>query len=288
MKAAYRNVMDSNEHSLRVSFFQDNEFPASWHFHPQYELTYIVSSSGMRYVGDSIHNFSKGDFVLVGTNLPHSWKTVGLQTSKVEAVIIQWNEDLLGKDWMQKPEFYTIKKMLELSARGIKFPVNTAFKMEERLMDLVDLPPFEKLMRFVELLNELSSKKEYTLLSSSSFKTNITTEDSDRISIIQGYVKNNVQSKIQLSEVASLVGLTEVSFCRYFKKVHNKTFVTFLNEFRIALACQLLSEKDHTVSEIGYQCGFNSISLFHRLFLRFIKLTPLEYRNSYKSIELLI
>ena len=146
----------------------------------------------MRYVGDSIHNFGKGDFVLVGTNLPHSWKTVGAQTSKVEAVIIQWNEDLLGNNWMQKPEFYTIKKMLELSARGIKFPVNAAVKMEERLMDLVDLPPFEKLMRFVELLNELSSKKEYTLLSSASFKTNITTEDSDRISIIQAYVKNNV------------------------------------------------------------------------------------------------
>ncbi|MBP6182912.1 helix-turn-helix domain-containing protein [Flavobacterium sp.] len=50
------------------------------------------------------------------------------------------------------------------------------------------------------------------------------------------------------------------------------------------MACQLLIEKDHTVSEIGYQCGFNSISLFHRLFNRFIKLTPLEYRNSYKSI----
>ena len=179
MKAEYRNVMDNNEHSLRVSFFQDNEFPASWHVHPQYELTYIVGSSGMRYVGDSIHNFGKGDFVLVGTNLPHSWKTVGLQTSKVEAVIIQWNEDLLGKDWMQKPEFYTIKKMLELSARGIKFPVKTAVKIEERLLALIDLPPFEKLMRFVELLNELSSKKEYTLLSSPSFKTNITTEDSE-------------------------------------------------------------------------------------------------------------
>ena len=249
MKATYRNVMNSNEHSLRVSFFQDNEFPASWHFHPQYELTYIVSSSGMRYVGDSIHNFSKGDFVLVGTNLPHSWKTVGVQTSKVEAVIIQWNEDLLGNDWMQKPEFYAIKKMLELAARGIKFSINSAVKEEGRLMKLVDLPPFEKLIGFVELLNELSIKKEYTLLSSPSFKTNITTEDSDRMSLIQGYVKNNVQSKIQLSEVASLVGLTEVSFCRYFKKVHNKTFVTFLNEFRIALACQLLIEKDLTVSD---------------------------------------
>ncbi len=284
MKAAYRDVMNANEHSLRVSVFQDIEFPASWHFHPQYELTYIISSSGMRYIGDSIHNFREGDLVLVGANLPHSWKTVGVQTSQVQAVIIQWNENLLGHDWLQKPEFFAIKKMLELSSRGIKFPSAMAVQMEERMIALAGLPPFEKLLRFLELLNELSAKKEYNLLSSSSFKSNITTEDSDRISVIQAYVKNNIQSKIQLSEVAGLVGLTEVSFCRYFKKVHNKTFVTFLNEFRIALACQLLIEKELTVSEIGYQCGFNSISLFHRLFLRFIKRTPLEFRNSYKSI----
>ncbi len=284
MKAAYRNVMERNEQSLRVSLFQDNEFPASWHFHPQYELTYIIDSSGMRYIGDSVHNFREGDFVLVGANLPHSWKTVGVQTSMVQAVIIQWNENLLGDDWLLKPEFYKIKKMLELSARGIQFSGKTAARLKENIIALTVLPPFEKLMRFLELLNELSSKKEYSLLSSAGFKTNITTQDSDRISVIQSYVKNNIQTKIQLSEVAGLVGLTEVSFCRYFKKVHNKTFVTFLNEFRIAMACQLLIEKEFTVSEIGYQCGFNSISLFHRLFVRFIKMTPLEYRNSYKSI----
>lgn len=151
MKAVYRDVMNANEHSLRVSVFQDTEFPASWHFHPQYELTYIISSSGMRYIGDSIHNFREGDLVLVGANLPHSWKTVGAQTSQVQAVIIQWNENLLGDDWLQKPEFYAIKKMLELSSRGIKFPSATAVQMEERMMALAGLPPFEKLLRFLKL-----------------------------------------------------------------------------------------------------------------------------------------
>ena len=284
MKAEYRNVLQDKEQSLRVFVFEDKEFPAAWHSHPQYELTFIVSSSGMRYIGDSIHNFSAGDFVLVGANLPHSWKTVGEQNSPVIAVISQFSEELLGNNWLEKAEFYSIKKLLLQSARGIKFSANTIGELEEKLLLLPSLPPFEKLISLINILNVLSKKKDYTLLSSSSFSANITKEDSKRIGIIQTYVKNHVQSKITIEEVAGLIGLTEVSFCRYFKRVHNKSFITFLNEYKIALACKLLIETDQTVSEIGYECGFNSISLLHRLFNRFIKMTPLEYRNSYHSI----
>lgn len=285
MKAEYRNVLSENKESLRVVIFEDREFPAAWHFHPQYELTYIISSSGMRYVGDSVSIFGAGDLVLVGANLPHSWKTVGEQTARVKAVIIQWNEDLLGANWILKTEFSSIGKMLRLAARGLKFPAATAAKFEAAIISLSKLPAFERMLGFLQILQGLSKQKDYLLLSSSSFNTNITTQDSDRISVIQAYVKNNIHAKITVGDVASLIGLTEVSFCRYFRKVHNKTFITFLNEYRIALACKMLVETDHTVSEIGYECGFYSISLFHRLFYRLIHCTPLEYRRSYQSIS---
>lgn len=284
MRAEYRNVLTDSTASLLVFVFNDKEFPAAWHFHPQFELTYIESSSGMRYIGDSIHNFSPGDMVLVGANLPHSWKTVGEQKTNVKAVITQFSEELLGNNWLEKPEFHHIKKMLQLASRGIKFSEKTASELSNRLLELPNTPPFEKLMSLLDILQTLSKEQDYTLLSSENFIPAITKEDSNRISIIQAYVKNNVQSRITIKEVADLLGLTGVSFCRYFKKIHNKPFVTFLNEFRIALACKLLIETDLTVNEIGYECGFNSISLLHRLFKRFIQKTPLEYRNSYQSI----
>jgi AraC-like DNA-binding protein/quercetin dioxygenase-like cupin family protein len=288
MKAEYRNVLSQTTQSLLVFVFEDKEFPAAWHFHPQFELTYIKSSSGMRYIGDSIYNFSPGDLVLVGTNLPHCWKTVGEQKTPVKAVISQFSEELLGYNWLEKTEFQNIRKMLQLSSRGIKFSENTAADLEDILLELPYLPPFEKLMSLLNILNSLSKEKAYSLLASTDFIPNITKEDSNRISIIQAYVKNNVQSRITIKEVAALLSLTEVSFCRYFKKIHNKPFITFLNEFRIALACKLLIETDLTVNEIGYECGFNSISLFHRLFKRCMKQTPVEYRNSYHSITVTI
>jgi hypothetical protein len=44
-----------------------------WHFHPEYELHLVTTTSGNRYVGDHIGPFEPGDLVLTGPNLPHNW-----------------------------------------------------------------------------------------------------------------------------------------------------------------------------------------------------------------------
>lgn len=49
-----------DESNLLKAVFQENakEFDYPWHFHPEFELTYIVASRGMRYVGNNMENFS--------------------------------------------------------------------------------------------------------------------------------------------------------------------------------------------------------------------------------------
>jgi len=284
MKPQYRDVISDAQHSLLVSTLVAKEFPAAWHFHPQYELTYVINSTGMRYVGDSIQNFSPGDFVLVGSNLPHSWKTVGSQTTNVKCIITQWNENLLGEGWLTKFEFQNISLLLKKSSRGIKFSKNIAREFHNRMTELANMLPFERVLSILAILQSLSSKNEYTLLASTGFNHLITTEDSNRISLVHSYIKENVQNNISLSEVASIIGLTRESFCRYFKKVHKKNFITFLNEYKVALASKLLIETDLSISEIGYECGYNSKSFFHRQFMHLMKMSPKEYRVSYTSI----
>lgn len=54
MKAQLKQVTTSPNNSFKVKLFKEKEFKAEWHFHPQYELTYMVQSTGIRYVGDSM------------------------------------------------------------------------------------------------------------------------------------------------------------------------------------------------------------------------------------------
>ena len=56
MKAQFEKII-SNQSALYAFVYEDVEFDAPWHFHPEYELTYIVKGKGMRYVGNNIQKF---------------------------------------------------------------------------------------------------------------------------------------------------------------------------------------------------------------------------------------
>jgi transcriptional regulator GlxA family with amidase domain len=97
-------------------------------------------------------------------------------------------------------------------------------------------------------------------------------------------VKNNFQEDIPLIEIADMVSMTVPSFCRYFKKITNKTFVQFVNERRLVHASKLLTEQTMSISEVSFECGFNNFSHFNKSFKAFTGQNPSEYRKQLKTI----
>ena len=73
-KADFELIPRSEMNSFAIREFKLPSFSSPWHFHPECELTWIQQSSGNRFVGDSLANFSPGDLVLLGANLPHYWR----------------------------------------------------------------------------------------------------------------------------------------------------------------------------------------------------------------------
>lgn len=283
MKAEYRNIDTSPGSSFRASFFEDTEFPAAWHFHPQYELTYILKSTGIRYVGDSIQNFEPGDLVLVGSNLPHCWMTVGEQTDNVQCIIIQWNTELLG-DWLNKPEMKSIIQLLQKSQRGIRFSSETARTLEIGIIQLTQKPPFERLLGLLQILQKLASIEAQEPLASGGYNNAMGMDQSGRINLLYNFVRENHLRQITLEEVAASIKMGREAFCRFFKKTFNKSFFTFVNEYKVNLASKLLIDSDLSVSQIGYDVGYNNLTFFHRQFAKFMHMSPSKYRNAYQRI----
>lgn len=254
-----------------------------WHFHPELEIVYVKQGNGKRHVGNHISYFQGGELIMLGPNLPHYGFTDRMDGSSQE-IVVQMKEDFLGPQFFKLPEMQAIDQLFERSKAGISFYGNTKFKVGSRLASMFHMDAFERLNEFINILQILAQSKEYNLLNASGVTLVVQGQDTDRIDNIYRYVRENFTETINLEEVAALTNMAVPSFCRYFKKVTNKTFTEFVNEFRIVHACKLLSEEKHTISEVCFESGFNNFSHFNKMFKQKTGKSPNEYRKAVEKV----
>jgi AraC-like DNA-binding protein len=280
MKPAYKSVSLLESKTFKV-IRQENkqEFDFPWHYHPEFELTYISNSQGLRYVGNNIENFYENDLVLLGSNLPHCWINGNDQEETSKAVVVYLDKDLV--QWLSQQPFNGISALFVKSNQGIKFKNSVALKIKPKLYQLLNAEPFEKYITLLQILQELSVTTEFNLLSQLGFSYELNYVNNERINAVYEFVRNNYHKKISLADVAAHVNMSEEYFSRFFSKSLMKSFFTFLNEYRINRACKLLIETEKQVSEICYQVGYESIPFFYRQFKKIKNSPPQSYRTQY-------
>ena len=123
-------------------------------------------------------------------------------------------------------------------------------------------------------------KKDKTVLSSSDMRQTTTNESSERIDTVLKFISDNYASSISLDDISNVACMTTNSFCRFFKKMTNKSFTQFLNEIRIRNASRILVQENLPVSEVCYVVGFNSITNFNKQFKQIMGATPKKFRDA--------
>ena len=284
MKAEYEKITRGEHSAINAFIFEKDTFDAPWHFHPEYELTYILKGRGMRYVGDNIQDFQSGDFVLLGSNLPHCWKNSSEYKDSAKSLVIQWKNDLLGADWLNKQEFFHIKTLLAKSASGITFNPSIKALAKKKMSAIIESSPFHKTMLLLELLDSLSNTDNHQKIASASFTLNSDHGANHRIVRVLNFLESNYQGPIALAELSGMLGLSDATFCRFFKKNFGKSFFTYLNEYRIGVASKLLIETDLLVSEIAFKSGYESLPFFCRQFKKLKSSSPNVYRKTFMQL----
>ena len=119
------------------------------------------------------------------------------------------------------------------------------------------------------ILYELSLfEEEARTLSSSSFAKIDIHSDSRRVQKVQEYINTHYQEEIRLGQLADMVGMTDVSFSRFFKLRTGKNLSDYIIDIRLGFASRLLVDSTMSIAEICYECGFNNLSNFNRIFKR--------------------
>ncbi|WP_066219011.1 AraC family transcriptional regulator [Formosa haliotis] len=254
----------------------------SWHYHAEFELLYISESSGIRFVGDSVSPFYPGDLVLVGSYLPHLWRNdesyyEGQKDLMVNTTVIKFTDNFMGEGTFENPEFSEVKKMLELSKYGLSFDKSVSDSIREELLEITDLSKGYQSISLLEILYKLSLTENKKVLSTTDMRQ-FTSESPDRLDAVIKYISENYKNDISLNDVAEVACMTTNSFCRFFKKLTNKSFTEFLNQVRIRNASRMLVQENSPISEICYSVGYKSIPNFNKQFKQIMGLTPKAYR----------
>ena len=268
------------------------EFTYPIHSHSEFELNFTLNAAGVRrIVGDSIETIGNYDLVLItGENLEHVWEHNECKSKKIREITIQFSANLFSDTLFEKNQFSSIRHMLELAQKGLAFPIEAIMKIFHLLDNLATSQQgFYAVIKFLTILYELSLyTKDARVLSSSSFAKVDLSSDSKRIRKIQDYINENYKENIKLNQLAEIAGLTPVSFSRFFKLHTGKSPVDYIIETRLGHAARLLVDSSKSIAEICFECGFNNISNFNRIFRKSKDCTPKEFRDNYKKKKVLV
>jgi AraC-like DNA-binding protein len=282
MKPHFHKVPVKSQNSFSIRHELESGFGTVWHYHPELELHYLVRGNGVRFIGDNISNFSDGELILLGQNLPHTWR-MGDSPGQLgaEVIVIHFLPDCLGADLLNLPEAYLIPKLYEKAKKGLVINGKAKEEITALMRFAVHAQGLDRLIALLTMLKILSETNDMETITSAHAFYKSNDLETLRLNKVYTYTLSNYKNLISLQEVAAVANLGVTSFCRYFKLMTKKTYNDFLVEIRISHACRALIEDRQTIEVICFECGFNNVSNFYRHFKKVMDMTPLEYKRKY-------
>ncbi len=283
MEPVFDKIDVPHRHSFIARMHCHHAAPPRIHSHKNFEINYVLSGAGRRVVGSNIANFEVGDLVLLGPNLPHSWDNnarhrIGLPAS----IVVHFYEDIIRSDFFNVPELAEVRCLLKKAEGGIWFKGKEVSSVGTILRKLVNLRGLESYIELLKAFHLLLQINNYEFLSDTTYTPDFN-QDLEQINLVYKYVFEHLQEGIRQEEVAALLHMTPGSFCRYFKKKTNRSFMDYVKGVRIGLAAKMLTETDKRISQICYESGYNNIANFNCQFKSVLRKTPSEYRKAFRN-----
>ncbi|MEC3878729.1 AraC family transcriptional regulator [Parapedobacter sp. 10938] len=286
MKPQLLKVSTNPAHSFSVRRDKVPYANNQWHYHSEVELIHFEKGSGTQFIGDSIHHFSSGDVILIGSNLPHYWS---FDSSYLDAAtgtpadvrVAHFNVDFWGMAFLDLPENTPVKQLLQEAKRGISVYGAAGAHVQKLLAELLETEGTKRILLLIEALTTIAHTSERKALSSVGFTPHFERGENNRINNIYDFALQHFRKRITLDEIAEVAGMSNNAFCRYFKSRTGKTFSQFLIELRVGHACKLLIENNLNVKEICFETGFHNFAGFHKYFKQITGKSPLNYRRAY-------
>jgi AraC-like DNA-binding protein len=278
--------------ALYIADRRKKEFAYPIHNHDVYELNFVEHAPGVRrVVGDSSEVIGDYDLVLITSpELEHVWEQGECTSQNVREVTIQFRFGLDESDEIfLKTPFQSIRHMLEQARKGLAFPLPAIMKVYNLIDNLSIIEDrFEALMQFIRILHILSIQDGAHTLATSSYAKVKIEDDSRRVLKVKNFINENYMYEIKLETLADLANMSQSAFSRFFKLHTGRTLSDYIIDIRLSFATRKLLDTQDSVANISFDCGYNNLSNFNRIFKRKKGCSPTEFREKYRKTKIIV
>lgn len=276
---------------LYIADRHKKEFTYPIHNHSVYELNFVENAKGVRrIVGDSREVIGDYDLCLIASpDLEHVWEQNECHSDDIREITVQFDFSMSDETLFGRNPYASITRMMQQAKKGLSFPLQAIMKVYGLLDTLSSVKDgFYAVQQFLTILYELSRCENARTLASSSYAKVTVEDDSRRILKVKNFISKNYMDELRLPELASLAGMSSSAFSRFFKLHTGRNISEYIIDLRLGYAARMLVDTAKSISEIGFDCGFNNLSNFNRIFKKKKGCSPSEFRESYHKTRIIV
>lgn len=262
------------------------QHPVKLHSHEFSELVIVFSGKGVHFTRQDEYEITAGDcFMAIGA---HGYKdTKRLHLANIlfvpDRLCIRWTEarKLPGYHafFALEPKFrkqHHFRSRLRLTASELSRVSALVADIEREIGQKKTGHEFTATGYFMELVGFLS--RGYAQREDKAHA------DIMSLSEVISHIERNYYEQIRLKELVNLACMSSRNFLRTFRNATGRSPVDYLIRIRVRRACELLSQKELSVTGIAGRVGFTDSNYFTRQFRRVMGVSPREY--SKKEVEI--
>ncbi|QNK56301.1 AraC family transcriptional regulator [Paenibacillus sp. PAMC21692] len=288
----YRDILlytiEENAHGSYPFFIQTVTLDYSegvLHRHKYFQLYYITKGKLKHRINGQEFELIKGDMFAIPPYVPHS--VVASGSAGCEAYEIEFLPELINQqfssdvdagsfmDFMYIEPFMVVQPRLSLSG---KVEIDIENLLNEFMQEFREKKSgFELMVKSIMLRLLVLVSREAALQAPP--KEELADKHRESVRRVIEFIESHYAEKIGLEDAVRVSLMSHSYFCSVFKRMTNKSFIRYLNEFRVSKAKEYLKKTDNKVIDISIRTGFDNVTHFNRMFKQLTSMTPNEYKQ---------
>lgn len=290
MRDNFDELQENKQHGsffFHLSVYENSEFfpDMAPHWHDEFEILCGMQGSPEVHIGEDVFVLEKDQIIFVPSDTIH-YSNSKHEPFYFEAIVFDpymlcsSPEDVCMQNYIEPIKKHNIDYSLHIA--GVNDWEKSIIAYTKKIIEYFAQKPlgYELAIKgflcslFFELV---SNNRDKHLVDDKKFL------EIERLKNIFLYIQKNYIRKITIEELAAQSYMSVYYFCRFFKKVIGISPLDYLNHYRIREAARLLKTNEKSITDIAYAVGFNDSSYFSKIFQKYQRCTPSEYRAARSS-----